>query len=206
MAVRRSKQESELLTDAKIEAVIGMLEPSTAEIKPCSKKDACSFLGIAYNTTRLDTILKEYKEKKELDATRRKEKRGKPATKEEIKFCVESYILENMAIKSIADALYRSVDFVNLVLKQSGVTMRPISHDYFHPSIISDNDARDRFEVGEVVYNARYNVNCIIKTEYVDAKYGYVYKVWLLGDYQQYAFTAYYDLGSLDILKKVASN
>ena len=203
MAVRKTKGESELLSDSRIETAISMLEPSNPETKPASKKDVCAFLGIAYNTARLDSIIKEYKEKKARDAAKRKEKRGTPATPEEVRYCLQAYLVEGLAISNIADTLYRSTEFVNLVLSQSGVTFRPVSHDYFKPSVISDADARDRFSIGEVVYNSRYNVNCIIKGETEHPKYGYVYKVWLLGDYQQFAYTAVYDLGSLDILKKV---
>lgn len=206
MAVRRSKTEATTLTDDRILHVIEMLESTAPDAKPYSKKDACTYLGIAYNTTRLDSILKEYKEKKALEATRRKERRGKPASPEEVRFCIESYLVEGMPITSIANALYRSIDFVNLVLEQSDVTTRPISHDYFHPTVISDTDCRDRFKIGDVVYNARYNTNCIIKDESLHPVHGYVYKVWLLGDHQQFAFTAHYDLGSLDILKRVALN
>lgn len=206
MAVRKSKVESERLTDARIAEAILKLEPSDPAIKPSSKKDICAFLGISYNTTRLDAIIKEYKEKIANDKAMRAEKRGKPATDVEIEFCLNSYLLEYMPISSIAASLYRSTNFVNLVLEQAGVTFRSSTHDYFNPTLISDADARDRFEIGEVVYNARYNVNCIIKSESHNPKYGYVYKVWLLGDHPQFAFTAAYDLGSLSILNKANGN
>lgn len=203
-SVRKSKEETELLTDEKIEKAILMLEPSSTDKKTFSKKEICNYLGISYNTTRLDSIIREYKDKKAIILERKKEKLGKPASKEEIQFCVSSYLLEDMSIASIAASLYRSTTFVSNILDQAGVTLRPISHDYFNPVLISDSCCRDRFDIGETVYNARYNVNCIIKGETPDAKYGYVYKVWLLGEYQQYAFTAVYDLGSLDVLKRVS--
>jgi len=206
MAVRKSKEENERLTEARIAEAILKLEPSDPAVKPASKKDICAFLGISYNTTRLDSIIKEHKEKIATDKAMRAEKRGKPATDVEIEFCLNSYLLEYMPISSIAAALYRSTNFVNLVLEQAGVTFRSATHDYFNPTLISDADARDRFDIGEVVYNARYNTNCIIKAESYDPKYGYVYKVWLLGDHPQFAFTAAYDLGSLSILKKANGN
>lgn len=203
MAVRKTKDESVRLTDERIVKAIQMLEPSDENVKPSSKKDVCEFLGISYNTTRLASIIVEYKAKIELEKAKRAEKRGKPASKEEIVFCITSYLEDNMPISNIAEALYRSPKFVTTVLEQEGVTFRPVSHDYFHPTLISDADAQDRFELGEVVYNARYNVNCIIKGEEIHPKHGYVYKVWLLGEYQQFAYTAAYDLGSLKILKRV---
>ena len=202
-SVRKSKEESELLTDEKLEKAIDMLETNSTDRKPSSKKEVCTYLGISYNTTRLDSIIREFKDKKANILARRKEKAGKPASKEEVQFCVSSYLLEDMPISNIAASLYRSSTFVNTVLEQAGVTFKPISHNYFRPALISENCCRDRFSIGETVYNSRYNVNCIIKEEKYEKQYGYVYKVWLLGDYQQYAFTAAYDLGSLDILKKV---
>lgn len=204
MAVRKSKNESEGLTPAKLERVIELLEPTEEGVKAISKKEACEFLGISYNTTRLSNIIKEFKDKQALDESMRKERRGKPATPTEIDFCIKSYLLEDMPVSTIAESLYRSSSFVNNILIKEGVTMRPTSHDYFHPVIISDNDSRDRFSIGETVFNARYNVNCIIKAEQEHPEHGYVYRVWLLGEQQQYAYTAVYDLGSLDILKKVS--
>lgn len=203
MAVRKTKDESVRLTDERIAMAIQMLEPSNGNVKPSSKKDVCDFLGIAYNTTRLTSIIEEYKSKIETEKAKRAEKRGKPATQEEITFCVTSYLVDNMAINNIAKALYRSVRFVTIVLEQEGVTFRPILHDYFNPTVISEADTRERFEIGEIVYNARYNTNCLIKSEQVHPKHGYVYGVWLLGDFQQFAYTAAYDLGSLSVLKRV---
>lgn len=204
MAIRKSKNESEALTPVKLVKVIELLEPTEEGVKAISKKEACEFLGISYNTTRLSKLIQEFKDKEALNESMRKERRGKPATQTEIDFCIKSYLLEDMPVSTIAESLYRSSSFVNGILNKEGVTMRPTSHDYFHPVIISDNDARERFSVGETVFNARYNVNCIIKSEQEDPRHGYVYKVWLLGEQQQYAYTAVYDLGSLDILKKVS--
>ncbi|MCZ6169704.1 hypothetical protein, partial [Campylobacter ureolyticus] len=69
MATRRTKNaDNERLDDASIERVIALLEPKDGT-KPGTKKDACAILGIAYNTTRLTTLLEKYKEKKVADAT-----------------------------------------------------------------------------------------------------------------------------------------
>lgn len=203
MAVRKTKDESVRLTDERIVIAIQMLEPSSENVKPASKKEVCEFLGISYNTTRLNSIIEEYKAKIEVEKAKRAEKRGKPASKDEIVFCITSYLIDNMPISNIASALYRSPKFVTTVLEQEGVTFRPTSHDYFNPTVISEADAQERFEIGETVYNARYNVNCIIKAEEEHRIHGYVYKVWLLGDSQQFAYTAAYDLGSLSILKRI---
>ncbi len=59
MARKRSELEEELMTEANIVRVIKLLEPT--EGKAITKKDACQILGMAYNTTRLSSIIEEYK-------------------------------------------------------------------------------------------------------------------------------------------------
>mgnify|MGYP001603724406 CR=1 FL=1 len=154
MAVRKTKDESVRLTDERIILAIKMLEPIGENAKPSSKKEVCDFLGISYNTTRLNSIIEEYKTKIALEKAKRAEKRGKPASKDEIVFCVTAYLEDNMPIANIASTLYRSSRFVTTILEQEGVTFRPTSHDYFKPTLISETDARERFEIGETVYNA----------------------------------------------------
>ena len=64
MATRkRSELEEELMTDANIAKVIRLLEPTEEGVKPITKKDACQILGMAYNTTRLGTIIEQFKAK-----------------------------------------------------------------------------------------------------------------------------------------------
>ena len=59
---------------------------------PITKKEACSILNISYNTTRLKTIIEEYKENKEYRDRRKAQNRGKPASNSEIGTMVESYL------------------------------------------------------------------------------------------------------------------
>ena len=62
MATRKTKNSDDEKLDAQnLEKVIALLEPT--EGKPISKKDACAMLCIAYNTTRLGTLIEKYKEK-----------------------------------------------------------------------------------------------------------------------------------------------
>ena len=63
----KKRNEDERLDEAHMERVIAGLEQE----KPITKKDACQILGIAYNTTRLGTLIEKYKESKERDAKRR---------------------------------------------------------------------------------------------------------------------------------------
>ena len=93
MATRkRPASEEALMTDANIIKVISLLEPADPQAKPISKKDACAMLGMAYNTTRLGTIINTFKEKQARDAKRRAEKRGKPASQDEVIYAIQEYI------------------------------------------------------------------------------------------------------------------
>lgn len=61
MAARKTKNgEQEKLEDENVLRVIKLLE----DTNPITKKEACSLLNIAYNTTRLASIIDKYKERK----------------------------------------------------------------------------------------------------------------------------------------------
>lgn len=192
------------MTDANIIKVISLLEPADPQAKPISKKDACAILGMAYNTTRLGTIINTFKEKQARDAKRRAEKRGKPASQDEIIYAIQEYI-NGEPIDTIAKSLYRSAQFVKTILERNHVPIRAASHDYFRPELIPEGAARDRFSVGEVVYAARYDSTARIEGEVECHKdHGWVYRLWLLGDrWQQWAYQPASELASLEHLRKL---
>lgn len=200
--VRKSEAEEERMTDANIAKVIEMLNPTEPEVKPWTKKDACAYLGMSYNTTRLATIIKTYEERIKYEREKRAEKKGKPATESEIIFVIQSYI-EGETLDAIAKSLYRGSSFVKSILINNAVTFRPVSHDYFNPALIPDNAIRNRFNIGEVVYSAQYNVNAEIRSEQLHSSGVYVYRVWLLGDQQQFAYVPVYELASLEHLRLI---
>ena len=55
------KRSHEKLTDTNIRHVMQLLDAES----PITKKEACSILNISYNTTRLKTIIEEYKENRD---------------------------------------------------------------------------------------------------------------------------------------------
>lgn len=199
MATRRTKNsENERLDDASIERVLTLLEPTDGS-KPGTKKDACAILGIAYNTTRLAALLEKYKERKASDATRRAEKRGKPATSAEVSFVIQSY-LEGATVDHISTSLYRSATFVKTILERNSVPIRQVGHSYFKPGLVPDEAVRESFKVGEKVYSMRYDSLARIDAEF---KKG-VYRVFLLSDKQnQYAYQPAEELASLEHLVKL---
>ena len=192
----RRNAEDEKLDDANIQKVIALLEAE----KPITKKDACAMLNISYNTTRLDKLIEGYKTKKALDAKRRAEKRGKPATLEEAQYIITEY-LEGKPIDAISKGTYRGTTFVKNILEKYGVPERLSSPDYFHPSLIPEQAMRESFLVGEHVYSARYDSMAVIKAE-IPHKEGKVYRIWLEDErWQQYAYQPIWELASLQHIR-----
>lgn len=204
MARKRSALEEEKMTDANILRVISLLEPKEEGKQPITKKAACEILGMAYNTTRLGTIIQEFKDKRERDAQRRAEKRGKPATQDEIQYIISEY-LNGETVDAITKSTYRSPQFVKNILDANNVPIRKSSPDYFHPELIPEGAMRDRFKVGEVVYSARYDSTARIEAERENHPvHGWVYAIYLLSErWRQYAYQPASELASLEHLREL---
>lgn len=204
MATRKkSASEEELMTDANISRVIRLLEPQEEGVKPITKKDACQILGMAYNTTRLGTIIDAFKEKQARSAKRRAELRGKPASREDIIYIISEY-LNGETVDGISKMTYRSPTFIKNVLESHAVPIRVPGSTYFNPELVPEGAVRDRFKVGEVVYSARYDSLARIDAETKTEKYGYIYRIWLLADkWLQSANQEAYELASLEHLRQL---
>lgn len=205
MATRKvSALEEEKMTPANISRVIALLEPTEEGKQPITKKLACELLGMAYNTTRLGSIITAFKEKQARDKQRRAEKRGKPATQDEIVYAIQEY-LNGETLDAISKSLYRSPTFVKNILESNHVPIRAASHDYFKSSFIPDEAMRDRFSVGEVVYSARYDSMARIEAEIENSpKHGWVYRIWLLSDkWHQFGYQPASELASLQHLREL---
>lgn len=204
MATRKKTTEVDLMTDANIAKVIYMLEPPEgADWKAWTKKDCCQFLGMAYNTTRLGTLIEKFKEKKARDAARRAALRGKPATSDEIVFVIGEY-LEGATVDSISKATFRSPTFVKRILEENSVPIRVGGNCYFSPELIPEAAVRTRFAIGEVVYSARYDSPARVDVEATHADQGYIYRIWLLSEkWRQSAWQPASELASLEHLRKL---
>lgn len=197
MATRKTRAEIERLDDASMEKVIAALEQE----KPVTKKVACEMLAIAYNTTRLASLIEKYKEGKARDAARRAALRGKPATQDEVTYIIQEY-LEGSTIDALTKSTFRPANFVKHVLEKYSVPIRAASHDYFRPELIPEGAMRERFSVGEKVYSARYDSTATIDAEYSHKTEGWVYRIWLLADkWLEYAYQPASELASLEHLR-----
>lgn len=203
MARKRSESEDELMTDANIARVIKLLEPTEEGAKPITKKDACQMLGMSYNTTRLGTIIEQFKSRQKRTQERKAQLRGKPLTSDEIQFIITEY-LNGEPVDAISKSTYRGVTLVKATLEKYGVPIRVPGHSYFKPQLIPELAARDRFRVGEVVYSARYDSKALIEDEQQSPQHGWIYRVWLMAENQQQkAYQPAYELASLEHLREL---
>jgi len=199
---RKTELEEERMTDSNLSRVIRLLEPEEGK-KPITKKDACQMLGMAYNTTRLATILEQFKERQRRTAEQRAKLRGKAVTKDEKIFIIQEY-LTGSTIDAITKSTYRGVTIVKQVLDEYSVPLRIPGQNYFNPQLIPDGAARDKFEVGEVVWSARYGSLAKIYSEKLDPKHGHIYHMWLMDDkWRQYCWQPYYELASLQQIREL---
>lgn len=185
------RTDVEKLTDVNIAKVIRMLEADT----PCTKKLACETLNIAYNVSRLDKIITDYKARKEADKVRRAAKRGTDLTIDEISVIVSEY-MEGKDLLSISKMIARTVPKVKQALEKYGVPARGVQ-DYFKPSLIPDSAVSTEFKIGEKVWSARYECLGEIYKE-IPHKDEKAYRIWLLGENQnQFAYQPASELASL---------
>ena len=191
-------------------------------------------LNIAYNTTRLNKIIEEYKEDLAFYETRKAQKRGKGASKDEIAEAAEMK-LQGLSVAEIAKSLYRSPSFVKSLLDRVGVPEKPTKENSGTISVLPETCLADSFEVGQIVWSARHHsiarVEQELNSEYLktakgmsvidyEKKYGAkCYRIYVLqrvsdndnyfpgvdmGGYSAYAPA--YDLGSLSHLENAGVN
>jgi hypothetical protein len=199
---RKTELEEERMTDSNLSRVIRLLEPEEGK-KPITKKDACQMLGMAYNTTRLGTIIEQFKERQRRTAEQRAKLRGKAVTKDEKIFIIQEY-LTGSTIDAITKSTYRGVTIIKQVLDEYSVPLRIPGQNYFNPQLIPDGAVRDKFEVGEVVWSARYGSLAKIYSEKLDPKHGHIYHMWLMDDkWRQYCWQPCYELASLQQIREL---
>lgn len=191
------RTDVEKLTDVNIAKVIRMLEADT----PCTKKLACETLNIAYNVSRLDKIITDYKARKEADKVRRAAKRGTDLTIDEISVIVSEY-MEGKDLLSISKMIARTVPKVKQALEKYGVPARGVQ-DYFKPSLIPDSAVSTEFKVGEKVWSARYESLAEVIKE-VPHSQEKVYLLWLEDEaWAQYCYQPASELASLKHLTEI---
>ena len=159
---RLKKKSHEKLTAQNIQHVISLLNPTSSQTKPITKREACSILNISYNTTRLDKIIEDFHEQKEYRSRRVSQNRGRPARLDEIQDIVKEY-LSGENVSNISKGLYRSPAFVKSILEKIGVPQRPTKiegrkQEYYLPEQCVSED----FQEGEIVWSATHHAPAVI--------------------------------------------
>ena len=214
---RVKKKEHEKLTDANIAKVISLLENSK---NPITKKDACDILNISYNTTRLGTIIENFKDEKELAHKRKQQKRGKPADPSEIRAIIEG-ILDGDPVSDIAKRIYRNTTFVNNVSEKIGIPKKVQGEEKYKVEFLPEECVAEDFEVGEIAWSAVYHKPCEIRglldSELLKKKYlTKCYRIYVIEKMEElspyfpsidsggfFAYSASYDLGKLKHLENL---
>jgi uncharacterized protein YwgA len=191
----------EEITPTNVKKVISLLE---REINPISKKEACEILHISYNTTRLNKIIEDFKEREVYIANRRKQLHLKPIEEYEVKEIVESYLAGD-SLSKISENVYRSIAIVKMVLEEFNLPIRNKSYSYFDPVFLEKEEMiSSDYKEGDLVFSARYNCPALVKKLVQNSDiHGNVYKIWLYGDYNQWAAQPYYELSDLRKVQKL---
>lgn len=189
------KQEHEKLDGATIDRVVSLLEAEN----PITKKAACEILNISYNTARLNKIIQEHKDRQEHIKKRYAMNKGKPFSDLELKELIADY-LNGSSISSIADNLYRSVHIVKKKIQELGLPERTKGSTYQTPDLIPDEAVSQAFEIGELVWSARYAAVAEIRSVY--AGLGEVYRIFVFGKHNEFAYQPWWELGKLDAVKQ----
>ena len=174
-------KKAERLDDNSIKAVIDKLDNGG------TKKDACAFLNITYNTTRLKKIIEEYEERIVREATIRANLRSKPVSKAERKEIVTSF-LQGSTISELVKTSFRSSTAVRKVLEKYNISAE---------SNLVENGKED-YSRGDLVYSVKYAAPAEIIFEAKGSTFhGRCYNIYIFGKHQCRAYQPFYELVDL---------
>lgn len=155
-------------------------------------------LNISYNTKRLGNIIDEYKDKIEFAKRRYKANKGQPFSSMEVQEMIADY-LNGDSITGIAEALYRSPHVIKNKIKELHLPERSKKPTYQNPDMIPDEAVSETFEVGEIVWSARYNAVAEIKKKPNKLN---AYSIFVFGKHNEFAYQPWWELGKLDVVKQ----
>lgn len=192
MVTRVRKKEGEDFSKATVQRVITLLE----QAKPITKKAACDMLHIAYNTTRLNKIVSQRKDDDERISKRKKELRGTAITDVEKSYIISAYLAE-ASIQDIVDTSFRSPLTIARILKEYHIPARQTTKN-FESIILPDEGIQEDYKKDDLVFSAKYNTTAKIGSCQGDG----IYRIWIYGIYQQWAYQPYWELSSLTKVQK----
>ena len=99
--------------------------------------------------------------------------------------------------------MYRSSSFIKGIINKFNVPVRSSNSDYFSPELLPDSVLSEDFELGELVWSARYNNTATIseRQEEPHPIHGNCYRIWVNGKDCKFAYQPWYELGKLEHLQ-----
>jgi len=147
------------ITEAKIRQAIWMLKANK------TKKSVCEHLGIAYNTKRLDNIIKEFHEKLEREAELKKKARNKIFTKTEKQGIADAY-LGGETQSSLAKQFHISPQRIKKILMDMNVPIRARGKGKAAQVDHVVQDLEVKFTKGDKVFLASENCFAVVREVY----------------------------------------
>jgi hypothetical protein len=207
MAIKRGikAKEGENLDDATVSRVISLLESE----QPITKKAACEILNIAYNTTRLGTIITGYKEKQERRKKNFDKNKGQPLSESDVAYIVRG-VLMGEPISDLSETLFRPVSQINRVIVDLGLPKKVRGDELAKCQLLPDECIITEASAGQIVWSARYHAAAEVIKPWGKSQDGLsdIYSVYVYEPTENkrrggfYAYQRIEDLGKLDHLSK----
>ena len=188
MAVSRNYDISD---EKYVEAINNLEEGGT-------KKKSCEILGVSNNKT-MERLINEFQERKELDRKMRSKKRKEPVTLSEVVNWITDY-LQGSTFAELSTRYYRSASVIKSRVEGAGAMLRITGKiDTLNPPMLPEECVSETFEVGEIVWSAKYGCAAEVMGKYKDA-----FRIRIANtSRQEQAYQAAYELGSLRHLKEM---
>jgi hypothetical protein len=165
------------ITEAKIRQAIWMIKAKK------TKKSVCEHLGIAYNTKRLDAIIKEFHDKQDREAELKKKARNKIFSKAEKQNITDSY-LAGESQSALAKQFHISPQRVKNMLMEMNVPIRARGKGKAAKVDHVVQDLEVKFSKGDKVFLAQENAFAEVREVYDED--------WL--EHHENGFQKYYEI------------
>ena len=183
----------ERLDDASMKEVIHRLNAE----QPITKKAACTFLNITYNTTRLTKLITEYEEKVVRERTIRQTLKSKPVSLAEEKEIVTLF-LKGEVFSTIEKQTFRSLTVIKRTLAKYNIPL-----DIKSSGLLDESVVREDYVRGNLVYSVKYDAPAEIIFEAKESDFhGRCYNLYVFGKHQCRAYQAHYELADLTEAQK----
>lgn len=166
-----------------------------------TKKRACEILGVTNNKT-MERLIDEYITRKQTDREMRRKVRRQPILTKDVVSWITDY-LQGDTFEELSDRYYRSAAIIKDRIEAAGALLRVNEKiDPLNPPMLPEQCVADDFEIGQIVWSAKYGCAVEVRGKYKDA---YRILVATPGK-QESAYQAAYELGSLKHLEDMGVN